>query len=76
MDALGLLAVVMPEVEPMRVTSQPAPHRFAVLEHSLRALAGADRLLERLPVLAPFGDELGAAHARAARAEAWIVVKR
>lgn len=60
MDALGLLAVVMPEVEPMRVTSQPAPHRFPVLEHSLRALAGADRLLERLPVLAPFGDDLGA----------------
>jgi putative nucleotidyltransferase with HDIG domain len=64
MDALGLLAVVMPEVEPMRLTSQPAPHRFAVLEHSLRALAGADRLLERLPVLAAFGDDL-CAHMRA-----------
>ena len=60
MDTLGLLSVVMPEVEPMRVTSQPAPHRFAVLEHSMRALAGADRLLERLPILAPFGDDLGA----------------
>ncbi|MGH7333504.1 MAG: HD domain-containing protein [Candidatus Rokuibacteriota bacterium] len=58
MDALGLLAVVMPEVEPMRVTPQPAPHRFAVLEHSLRALAGADRLLERLGALGPFGDDL------------------
>lgn len=60
MDALRLLAVVLPEVEPMRLTSQPAPHRFAVLEHSLRALVGADRLLERLPLLAPFSDDLDA----------------
>ena len=60
MDALGLLAVVLPEVEPMRATTQPAPHRFPVLEHSLRALAAADRLLARLSALAPFGDELAA----------------
>jgi poly(A) polymerase len=58
LDALGLLAVIMPEVEPMRATSQPAPHRFPVLEHSLRALAGADRLLGHLQALAPFGDDL------------------
>jgi putative nucleotidyltransferase with HDIG domain len=58
MDALGLLAVVLPEVEPMRATTQPAPHRFPVLEHSLRALAAVDRLLARLSALAPFGDEL------------------
>ena len=63
MDALGLLAVVLPEVEPMRATAQPAPHRFPVLEHSLRALAAADRLLARLSALAPFGDEL-AGHVR------------
>jgi putative nucleotidyltransferase with HDIG domain len=58
MDGLGLLTVVIPEVDAMRVTAQPRPHRFAVLEHSLRALAGADSLLERLPRLAPFGDNL------------------
>src|SRR5438067_2532813 len=57
-DALGLLGVVLPEVEAMRVTKQPAPHRFDVLEHSLRAVAGCDRLLARLDALAPYGEEL------------------
>ena len=58
LDALGLLAIVVPEVEPMRATPQPAPHRFTVLEHSLRAVGGVDRLLGRLGALAPFGEEL------------------
>jgi putative nucleotidyltransferase with HDIG domain len=56
--ALGLLRVVLPEVEPMRRTAQPAPHRFAVLEHSLRAVAGADRVLARPAALARFGDAI------------------
>jgi len=60
LDALGLLRVVVPEVEPMRGSTQPVPHRFPVLEHSLRAVAGADTVLERLRELAPFGDELAA----------------
>ncbi|MBI4638108.1 MAG: HD domain-containing protein [Candidatus Rokubacteria bacterium] len=63
LDALGLLASIVPEVEPMRATPQPAPHRFSVLEHSLRAVAGADRLLGRLTALGPLGEEL-AAHIR------------
>jgi putative nucleotidyltransferase with HDIG domain len=57
-DALGLLGVILPEIEPMRTAAQPAPHRFDVLEHSLRAVEGCDRLLPRLSTLAPFGDEL------------------
>ena len=60
MDALGLLGVLVREVEPMRATAQPAPHRFPVLEHSFRALAGADRVLARLAALVPFGEDLGA----------------
>jgi len=59
-DALGLLSVVLPEIEPMRVTTQPAPHRFGVLEHSLRAVGGCDRLLPRLGALTPYGEELAA----------------
>jgi poly(A) polymerase len=59
-DALGVLAVVLPEIEPMRATPQPAPHRFPVLEHSLRAVAGCDRLLPRLAALTPYGEELAA----------------
>ena len=59
-DALGVLGVVLPEIEPMRATPQPAPHRFDVLEHSLRAVAGCDRLLAHLDALAPYGEELAA----------------
>lgn len=60
LDALGLLTVIVPEVEPMRATTQPSPHRFRVLEHSLRAVAGADVLLPNLRGLRPFGEELAA----------------
>ncbi len=57
-ERLGLLRVIFPETEAMRRTPQPAPHRFDVLEHSLRAVAACDRLLPRLAALAPFGAEL------------------
>lgn len=57
-DALGCLAAVLPEVEAMRACRQPAPHRFDVLEHSLRAVGGVDLLLPRLDALAPMGHEL------------------
>ncbi|PYM94683.1 MAG: hypothetical protein DME04_07200 [Candidatus Rokuibacteriota bacterium] len=60
LDALGLLGVIVPEIEAMRATPQPAPHRFPVLEHSLRAVAGADLLVEQLRALRPFGEELAA----------------
>ncbi len=60
MDALGLLRVILPEVEPMRATAQPVPHRFRVLEHSLRAAAGADQVLARPGALTPFGEALAA----------------
>jgi putative nucleotidyltransferase with HDIG domain len=57
-EALGLLAVIMPEIGPMRAATQPSPHRFNVLEHSLRAVEACDRLLPRLDALTPFGEEL------------------
>lgn len=59
-EALGLLAVILPEIGPMRGAAQPAPHRFNVLEHSFRAVEGADRVLARLEALTPFGEELAA----------------
>ncbi len=58
MDALGLLAVILPEADAMRGCVQPAPHRFDVLEHSVRAVEAADRLLPRLAALEPLGEEL------------------
>jgi putative nucleotidyltransferase with HDIG domain len=59
-DRLGLLGVVLPEVEAMRGVRQPAPHRFDVLEHSLRTVDGCDVLLARPGALVPLGEELAA----------------
>ncbi len=71
-DRLGVLPVILPEITPMRGVSQPAPHRFDVLEHSLRAVAATDRLLAeaepRLPggdlLVAHLAEELGAGVSR------------
>jgi len=58
LDRLGVLAVLLPESLAMRTTEQPAPHRFDVWEHSLRAVEGVDEILARLPELAPWGATL------------------
>lgn len=58
LDRLGLLAGILPETVPMKSTSQPAPHRFSVWEHSLRAVEAVDRLLAGLGALALYSDEL------------------
>src|SRR5262249_12255861 len=60
LDALGLLSKLFPEVEAMRRTAQPRPHRFGVLEHSLRAVDGADRLLANLDALGEVADGVAA----------------
>ena len=65
-DRLGVLEAVLPEIAPMRTRAQPAPHRFDVLEHSLRAVEACDRVLGALDALAPFGEELARARERAA----------
>src|SRR5262245_4622727 len=38
LDRFGAMRVVLPESGAMRATAQPAPHRFDVWEHSLRAV--------------------------------------
>ncbi len=38
MDAWGLLGVLLPEVEALRGVTQPEPHAYDVLEHSIRTL--------------------------------------
>jgi tRNA nucleotidyltransferase/poly(A) polymerase len=64
LDEMAALAVLLPEREPMRETTQPLPHHFDVWEHSLRAVAAADRLLAEAPTIWPetaarLGDDLG-----------------
>jgi putative nucleotidyltransferase with HDIG domain len=59
-DRLGTLTAALPEVEELRGVAQPAPHRFDVFEHSLRAVVAADLLLARIDALAPWGRQLAA----------------
>ncbi|HLC40316.1 MAG TPA: HD domain-containing protein, partial [Methylomirabilota bacterium] len=65
LDRLGLLRVIIPEIEAMKGTRQPAPHRFTVWEHSLRTVASLDALLADLSLLALYSDDL-AGHLREA----------
>ena len=58
LDRLGVVDVVLPESAAMRSTPQPAPHRFDVWEHSLRAVEAMDEIAARLDRLAPWGEEL------------------
>lgn len=58
LDRLGVVDVVLPESAAMRSTPQPAPHRFDVWEHSLRAVESMDEIAARLDRLAPWGEEL------------------
>jgi putative nucleotidyltransferase with HDIG domain len=60
LDALGLLGALFPEAEAMRRTRQPRPHRFDVLEHSLRAVEGTDRVLGRLAMFGAMAEDLAA----------------
>jgi putative nucleotidyltransferase with HDIG domain len=52
-DAWSLIGTLLPETAAMRATTQSAPHRFTVWEHSLRALGALDLLLADLTLLAP-----------------------
>ncbi len=57
----GVLGALLPETVPMAAATQSAPHRFTVLEHSLRALEALEALLGDLALLAPY-DARAAAH--------------
>jgi tRNA nucleotidyltransferase/poly(A) polymerase len=60
LDAWGALAVLVPEIEAMRATAQSAPHRFTVLEHSIRAVEAVDQLLADLDLLGPHAEATAA----------------
>lgn len=70
LDDLGLLAVILPELEPLRGLAQPPPHHLDVLAHSLATVQMLEALLNglqagntRYPLpdsLLPFADRLQA----------------
>jgi len=50
MDALGLLDVLLPELSPARGVDQPSQHHYYdVFEHSVRAVAAIDEMLDAQP---------------------------
>jgi putative nucleotidyltransferase with HDIG domain len=60
MDRLGLLAHLVPELEPLRGLEQPPPHYQDVFGHSLAAVEGLDRVVGAMRRLA-HGEELSIA---------------
>ena len=50
LDALGLLAQLVPEIEPMRTCTQSPPHQFNVLEHTWVVMNAMDEITERLEI--------------------------
>jgi len=58
LDHLGLLAGLLPELEPLRGLKQPPPHAFSALEHTL---AVTDHLGDVLAVLSETADSEAAA---------------
>ncbi len=48
MDDLGLLTVVLPELEPLRDLAQPPPHHLPALAHSLATVEQLEALLREL----------------------------
>ena len=47
LDELGLLTVIIPELETARDTTQPSEHYWNVLEHSLNTVITADYIIRR-----------------------------
>ena len=63
LDDLGILTVILPELEPLRGLVQPPPHHLEALPHSLDTVRTLELLLtqEALPKsLSPFADRLHA----------------
>jgi tRNA nucleotidyltransferase/poly(A) polymerase len=48
LDDLGLLTIVLPELEPLRGLEQSPPHCLDVLSHSLEAVRALETLIEEL----------------------------
>jgi tRNA nucleotidyltransferase/poly(A) polymerase len=69
LDRLGLLASVLPELETVRGLEQPHPHFQDVLEHSLSAVGGLDRVFIAMERLAT-GKDLSVAEEWGVGAEA------
>ena len=50
LDDLGLLAVILPELEPLRGLAQPSPHHLDVFAHSLETVRSLEKMLPALEI--------------------------
>jgi len=53
LESLGLLTVVIPELNSLRGVTQPQEHYWDVFEHSLQTVSAAEHLLASLQVASP-----------------------
>jgi tRNA nucleotidyltransferase/poly(A) polymerase len=73
LDDLGLLTVILPELEPLRRLPQPPPHCLDVLPHSLKTVDCLEQILDDLEqdgagqALEPLGTFAGRLRAHFAR---------
>ncbi len=58
MDELGLLAMLLPELAPLRGLTQSSPHRFDVLTHTLAVVEALETLFTDWGPLSPHADRL------------------
>ncbi len=54
LDALGLLTIILPDLEPLRGLEQPPPHHLPVLAHSLETVHALESLFGAQPPPVPF----------------------
>lgn len=60
LDELGLLCVILPELEPLRGLEQPSPHRYGALKHSLETVGAFELLLSSIGYEPPGWETKGA----------------
>ena len=58
LDRLGLLTVILPELEPLRDLEQPSPHRYPALRHTLETVHALELLLGTIGCASSGGSEL------------------
>jgi tRNA nucleotidyltransferase/poly(A) polymerase len=58
LDRLGLLTVILPELEPLRDLEQPPPHHYPALRHTLETVHALELLLGAIRCASSGGSEL------------------
>jgi len=58
LDELGLLVVIIPELETLKGVEQSEPHCLDVFEHSMGTVSWLEEVIEVSPLLSPFSHQI------------------